>query len=295
MALLSGAPWHHTKARRGKSAWRGLASPAGWKQHAAQPPRKGRQLPFPRDHLRHRQRPAPALAAMVENQRHDRRQRPQARCAVPGMALPDAHHVAEHLQRRTRIGRRLVLQQHVYKRRAAVLQTRLEQPVAVALVQHRIHEARIDQADRGVRQFRSHCGRQILAYQRLRPSGVCEQRSEQRIMRRGRWQIGHRLRQTYPTQLAFVRYPRQDSHSGGHNSHTGEGPARQRHAQHAVVPPDQSSRQLQFSAGEHADQFDTARGRRVVGGRANHRIPLGTYNMTGSSRCAGRCWPATCR
>ena len=98
-----------------------------------------------------------------------------------------------------------------------VPQTRLEQPVAVALVQHGIHETRIDQADRGIRQFRSHCGRQILAYQRLGPSGVCEQRTEQRIMRRGRWQIGHRaptkiprptrIRPAPPTGSAALRVP----------------------------------------------------------------------------------------
>ena len=97
------------------------------------------------------------------------------------------------------------------------LRRALEQPVAVALVQHGIHEARIDQADRGNRQFRSHCGRQILAYQRLGPSGVCEQRTEQRIMRRGRWQIGHRapakiprptrIRPAPPTGSAALRVP----------------------------------------------------------------------------------------
>ena len=78
---------------------------------------------------------------MLEDERDERRQRPQPTRPTLRVYLQDAHLVREHRQRRNRVRVQLVLQHRVRETRLAVLQLHLERLGALAAAQIVVHEA----------------------------------------------------------------------------------------------------------------------------------------------------------
>lgn len=157
-----------------------------------------------------RARRRPRLVAVVDHDREDRRQRARAGMVLQP-AVPDAHAIAQQLQRGQAERARLVVEDDVQQQRLAA-ERGGEQQVGLAFRQVDVDEAAVEPDQRMPVDGARHRGRQQPAQQFGRLGGLAEHEPEQRVVRTDRFHgiTGppvHRASRAVPGTWEFPREP----------------------------------------------------------------------------------------